>query len=240
MRKNTIKIVCISDTHSKTEDLNLPPGDILIHAGDMTKSGFPSEVQSFNTFLSKQPFKYKIVIAGNHDLTFDSLNYPLILEKKHKKNKPNFNFETQNDPDCFNIHKFLTEAIYLEDSGCEIEGFSFYGSPWSPEKSVTAFKLARGEQILEKWKKIPEKIDVLITHTPPFGILDKTKHGVKAGCEDLLRELERIKPKVHVFGHIHDGYGILENKGVKFINATSWCNGRKNEPICFELERKNL
>jgi len=104
---------------------------------------------------------------------------------------------------------------------------------------MTAFKLQRGPDILEKWKKIPKNVDVLITHTPPFGILDKTKSGINAGCEDLLREIERIKPKVHIFGHIHDGYGMIEKNGIKYINAASWNRRSKSmnppPPICFEL-----
>ena len=123
---------------------------------------------------------------------------------------------------CLETKKLLTETIYLEDSGVEIMGRYFYGSPWSPEKSVTGLKLPRGIAILEKWKKIPENVDVLFTHTPPFGILDMTRSGVHAGCEDLVKEIDRIKPKAHIFGHIHDGYGMVEKNGVKFVNAASW------------------
>jgi len=177
------------------------------------------------------------VIAGNHDLTFDNANYPEVLKQKIRKNKPNFPSKLHLDLLCLETKKLLTEAIYLEDNTVEIMGKTFYGSPWSPEKSMTAFKLQRGPEILEKWKKIPENVDVLITHTPPFGILDKTKSGINAGCEDLLREIERIKPKVHIFGHIHDGYGMIEKNGIKFINAASWNRRSKsmNPPICFEL-----
>ena len=88
MIKNKRKIVCISDTHTHTSDFSLPPGDILIHAGDFSKTGLPEEVATFNDFLSKQPFAYKIVIAGNHDLTFDNANYPEVLKQNIRKNNP--------------------------------------------------------------------------------------------------------------------------------------------------------
>lgn len=237
MLKDKLKVVCISDTHTHTTDFILPPGDILIHAGDFSKTGLPSEVHLFNDFLSKQPFTHKIVIAGNHDLTFDTLNYPTLLKRKLQKNKPNFPGKSHYEDLCFETKKLLTQAIYLEDSGVEIMGRTFYGSPWSPEQSMTAFKLPRGPEILEKWRKIPESIDVLITHTPPLGVLDLTKAGINAGCADLLNELKRIKPKVHVFGHIHDSYGQTEKDGITFINAASLNKRKKslNAPICFEI-----
>lgn len=237
MLPGKIKVVCISDTHTHTEGLVLPPGDVLIHAGDFSKTGLLEEVKMFNDFLAKQPFAYKIVIAGNHDLTFDSANYPSVLKRKLLKNKPNFPGGCHSEDLCKETKKLLSEAIYLEDSGVEILGKRFYGSPWSPEKSMTCFKLPRGPAMLEKWRQIPADIDVLITHTPPFGVLDRTKLGVNAGCQDLLGELKRIKPKVHVFGHIHDGFGTLERDGVKFINAAVWRSKTRtfSEPICFEL-----
>ena len=232
-----LKLVCISDTHNWTQGLFLPPGDILIHAGDFTKYGLPSEIQAFNTFLESHPYKYKLIIAGNHDFTFDISNYFSILHRRQLKNK---DISKHKGVDPKEACKLLTDAIYLEDSLVEINGFKFYGSPWSPEKSTSAFKLAEGDKIMEKWKAIPEGIDVLITHTPPFGILDKTKAGVNAGCKALLKEVkERIRPKVHIFGHIHDGYGIYKEAGITFVNACSWNFKEKksNEPFIIDLQK---
>lgn len=231
-----LTIVCISDTHCKTSNLILPHGDILLHAGDFTKTGLPSEILSFNNFLSKQPFKYKLFIAGNHDLTFDTKGYPSIIEKRILKYKASFPYEEhlQLRKD-FNPRDLITNAIYMEDSGVIIEGRSFYGTPWTPERSLTGFKLDR-RGLKEKWKMIPKGVDVLLTHTPPFGILDRCKSGSEAGCEELLTELERIQPKYHVFGHIHDGYGIEQRKNTVFLNASTWCKGLLNEPLVFTLK----
>lgn len=234
-----MKIVCISDTHTKTEGLKLPLGDVLIHAGDFTKTGLPQEIVDFNEFLKQQPHKYKILIAGNHDLTFDILNYPTILRRKAEKNKPNFQLKEHISLKKFDPKELITEAIYLEDSGVEINGVKFYGSPWSPEQSLTAFKLKRGSELREKWKKIPEKIDVLITHTPPYGILDLTKTKKNAGCQDLREEVfQRIKPKIHIFGHIHDSHGCEEQNGIVFANAAIWNKkkGNFNEPIVLDID----
>ena len=234
--RTPLKIVCISDTHSKTDGLILPAGDILLHAGDFTKTGLPSEILSFNEFLSKQPFKYKLLIAGNHDLTFDTKGYPSIIEKRLLKQKPNFPYKDHLSlPKDFNPKKLITNAIYLEDSGVIIEGRSFYGTPWTSERSTTGFKLDK-EGLKEKWKLIPKGIDVLLTHTPPFGILDRCKSGTEAGCEELLMELQRIQPKYHVFGHIHDGYGTEKRGDTMFLNASSWCKSKMNEPLVFTLD----
>lgn len=221
MEKN-LTLVCISDTHTHTKGLKIPEGDILIHAGDFSKTGLPNEIIDFNNFLKEQPHKYKIVIAGNHDLTFDTENYPFILKAKEEKKKPNFPLKEHKNLNLFNPKELLSEAIYLEDSWVEINGLKFYGSPWSPARSLTAFKLKRGPKIAKKWEQIPENIDVLITHTPPYGILDLSKTGDNAGCEDLTREIfGRIKPKAHIFGHIHDSHGYTEKNGIKFVNASS-------------------
>ena len=113
MEKNEIVFVCISDTHTHTKNLKLPEGDVLIHAGDFTYTGTPKEVSDFNDFLGKQNFKYKIVISGNHELTFDLDNYEYLakLKKQHYKHY-----------NASEIKKSLTNCIYLEDSACEVFG----------------------------------------------------------------------------------------------------------------------
>jgi Icc-related predicted phosphoesterase len=83
-----------------------------------------------------------------------------------------------------------------------------------------AFNLQRGPALREKWALIPEGTDVLITHGPPFGILDWTARGERVGCEDLLEAVRRVKPRLHVFGHIHEGYGEHEQDGTRFVNAS--------------------
>lgn len=102
-----------------------------------------------------------------------------------------------------------------------IEGINIYGSPWQPWYHDWAFNLERGEEIKKKWDLIPQGVDVLITHGPPHKILDKTIEGVDAGCEMLVEAIKRVKPKIHVFGHIHEARGQVLQDGVHYINACS-------------------
>jgi Icc-related predicted phosphoesterase len=189
-----ISIVAISDTHGFHESVDIPAGDILIHAGDLTRHGEMGEVKEFNDFLGGLPHPVKIVIAGNHDFCFES------------------------DPErCRNN---LTNAIYLQDQAVTVEGVRFYGSPWQPWFFDWAFNLQRGPEIRAKWDLIPEDTDVLITHGPPFGHGDRTLRGEQVGCQDLLEVVEQIQPKFHIFGHIHEGYGLTRNEHTTFINAS--------------------
>ena len=189
-----ISIVAISDTHGFHESIDIPEGDILIHAGDLTWHGELGEVKEFNDFLGGLPHPVKIVVAGNHDFCFES------------------------DPEgCRNQ---LTNAIYLQDQAVTVEGIHFYGSPWQPWFYDWAFNLQRGPEIRAKWDLIPEDTDVLITHGPPFSHGDRTIKGEHVGCQDLLEVVELIQPKVHIFGHIHEGYGLTRNEHTTFINAS--------------------
>lgn len=198
-----MKIVCLSDTHNCNETINVPGGDILIHAGDATIRGTIDEITNFNHWFANLPHKHKIFVAGNHDWLFEtnSSHARLLLDDS---------------------------IIYLQDSAAEIEGLKIYGSPWQPRFFDWAFNLNRGAEMAEKWKLIPADADILITHGPPNGILDEVprKYFVEnTGCEELRRRVEEIsvfgKLKLHVFGHIHCGYGTTENFGVKFVNASN-------------------
>ncbi len=194
-----MRIVCISDTHNCNEQIKVPDGDILIHAGDATITGRVDEIVLFNSWFAKLPHKHKIFVAGNHDWLFETNN-------KYARGL------------------LSDEIIYLQDSSVEIEGLKFYGSPWQPRFFDWAFNLMRGAELAEKWKLIPDDMDILITHGPPNGILDEVprKYFVEnTGCEELRKRVEQIKPKLHVFGHIHRGYGQTEQFGVKFVNASN-------------------
>ncbi|MCI0709994.1 MAG: metallophosphatase domain-containing protein [Chloroflexi bacterium] len=189
-----MKLILISDTHAYHQHLQIPDGDVLIHAGDLTRIGELKDVVAFNDFLGTLPHPHKIVIAGNHDFCF---------ERKPDEASP-----------------LLTNTIYLQDSEVTINGVKFYGSPWQPWFYDWAFNLRRGAEIREKWDLIPSDTGVLITHGPPFGYLDKTSRGDHAGCEELLKAITRIRPKLHVFGHIHEGYGVIEGQHTTFVNAS--------------------
>ena len=103
-----------------------------------------------------------------------------------------------------NARSWITNAHYLCDESLTLDGVKFYGSPWQPRFFDWAFNKDRGAPLKAIWDKIPLDTDVLITHGPPHGILDLTFDKIKAGCEELLLAVQRIKPKVHVFGHIHE------------------------------------
>lgn len=215
-RENEVKIVAISDTHTFENQIAIPDGDVLIHAGDATITGTPAEIAAFGKWLDAQPHKHKIFIAGNHDWLFE-------------RNPEQARYLTQFD----RVH-------YLQDSAIDIEGIRFYGSPWQPRFGDWAFNVNRGRAISVKWNLIGP-CDVLITHGPPWGVLDTVLPGSKhLGCEQLGEAVGRVRPRVHIFGHIHGGYGEYVAAGTRFINA-SICDEAyqtTNAPIVFELERE--
>lgn len=205
-----MKCVAISDTHSMYRGLIIPAGDVLLHAGDITGRGKTKEIHEFNDWLGTLPHKHKIVIAGNHDWCF-----------------------YYNEQECREI---LTNAIYLQDESVTIDGVKFYGSPWQPEFCNWAFNLPRGQKLKEKWDMIPDDTDVLITHGPAYMKLDYCEGG-NVGCEELAKAVLRVKPEVHLFGHIHEGYGMSLEDGITYINA-SVCTGAykpTNKPIVFDM-----
>jgi Icc-related predicted phosphoesterase len=236
MNGDKIKVVCISDTHTKHSKIKLPSGDILIHAGDFTFKGRKKEIIDFNKFLAKQDFKHKIVIAGNHELTFDSENYDSLMNL--------FGLDAEVSPK--EAKALLTNCTYLENSGTEVLGYKFWGSPMTPEFFDWAFMKQRGDEIDQYWAMIPEDTDILITHGPPMGILDKVVAGDNVGCERLLDHvMKRVKPLYHIYGHIHESNGrqSLEVEGgrvVNFINAAT-CNYAykpENEIYTFYLDKR--
>ena len=196
-----MKLVLISDTHGLHSKVSVPDGDILIHAGDLTNVGKAMEIAEAGEWLRSLPHKHKVVIAGNHDWGFQK--------------------------DLGDALQNLGEDIvYLQDSEVTIEGLRIYGSPWQPFFCNWAFNVPRG-MLKPYWDKIPEGLDVLITHGPPSGILDQSAphlHSECLGDAELFEAVERVNPKVHVFGHIHGGYGSAQfGSGTKFFNA-SICN----------------
>ena len=125
----------------------------------------------------------------------------------------------------------------MNDSGITIEGLKIWGSPIQPTFYDWAFNRKRGAEINKHWKLIPPDTDILITHGPPFQILDKTTSECHVGCDMLLNKINQIKPKLHVFGHIHEGYGMIQKNETIFVNASS-VNIRYqlvNAPIVLEI-----
>ncbi len=208
-----MKFVAISDTHGRHAGLQLPVGDVLIHAGDVSMKGDEAAIDDFLHWFAEQKFQHKIFIAGNHDFYFERTPAEIIAAK---------------------IPAGIT---YLNDSGVTINGIHIWGSPISPWFYNWAFNRHRGEEIKRHWDLIPSSTAILITHGPVFKILDKTSRGQHVGCEDLMEKVNIIQPKVHICGHIHEAYGTLEQAGINYINA-SVLNEKYalvNEPISFSL-----
>lgn len=210
-----MKIVCISDTHlfHRWMDgfkFDIPDGDVLVHAGDALARGSFGELPIFRQWFLSLPHKHKIFVPGNHDICFQDRLSAAILGF----------------------------PCVLLDSGTTIEGVKFWGSPWQPEFCNWAFNLPRGgPELQEKWALIPDDTDVLITHGPPYGILDRVHGGEHVGCEHLLEAVARVQPKVHVFGHIHSDPGMFKAEKTVFVNAAT-CNEKYypvNPPIVVEV-----
>lgn len=188
------KIVCISDTHGFYENIAVPDGDILIHAGDFGQRGQLSELSRFHDWMASFPHAHKIFVAGNHDWCFE----------RHPE-------ESQ---------AIMREVTYLQDAEVTVMGLKIYGSPWQPRFFDWAFNLNRGKPLAAVWAKVPLKTDILVTHSPPSGILDLTAAGINAGCEDLIARVKKVKPKLHCFGHIHEGYGRQAKGDTTYVNAS--------------------
>ena len=202
------KITLISDTHNKHKQItqDLPGGDILIHAGDISSMGYEHEIREFcKWFNNLDNYTHKIFIAGNHDWGFQ--DYPDKVKE---------------------ILDFYNKITYLQDDFIYVgedsqDMIKIYGSPWQPRFMNWAFNADRGDDIMQHWNKIPTDTDILITHGPAFGYLDTiVGQGIPLGCEDLTDKIAEIKPKMHICGHIHSGHGhkISTDGKVNFFNAS--------------------
>lgn len=209
------RIVAISDTHNKHSQVVVPECDILIHAGDFSMGGRASEVKSFLDWFSVQPAKHLVLIAGNHDLSFE--------------NSPEFKTR---------ILGFYPNINYLEDSAITLEGLKIYGSPFQPEFGNWAFNLPRGKALRDKWAQIPDDTNILVTHGPPMGILDTVSFdGLQVGCLDLLERIDKLSIRLHVFGHIHENHGRVKAKNTIFSNVAIVDDRYRvvNQPMVFSL-----
>jgi predicted phosphodiesterase len=216
-----MKITCISDTHN--QHLHIPPdwlegGDVLVHAGDVSGRGTLKEIEAFLEWFNEQPYTHKIFIAGNHDFWFEKTTGFVVNEMLQEK-YPN--------------------VKYLNDSGVEIDGVKFWGSPVQPWFYDWAFNRV-GTDICEHWDMIPLDTDVLITHGPMKGFLDMTLRGVSTGCPYLLeKSAEMTNLKLFVCGHIHEAYGKFEfPDGGVFVNASTlnFNYNVQNKPIVVEIK----
>jgi predicted phosphohydrolase len=190
---NPLTIVCISDTHELHRELDVPDGDILIHAGDFTMfSKRAAAILDFNDWLGKLPHRWKILIPGNHEFFLES-----DLSRR----------------------RLISNATVLINEGIEIAGLKIWGSPVTPLYGG-AFGLSSPTDRVRLYAKIPDGLDILVTHGPPSGILDRSPGALHpAGCPQLLEAVTRLKPKLHVFGHIHGAHGMVCTEDTLFVNA---------------------
>jgi len=229
-----MKICCISDTHGLhahfTEQIKAIEADVLIHAGDITSHGTLFNLQGFlEWFNGFSHIPNRIFIAGNHDGCLEgklSGGAEVVL--------------TMGTASRLNPRtRIVTKTHYLCNSGVEIDGIKFWGSPYTPKFMDWHFMYRPGEPAEAIWAQIPEDTNVLITHGPPLNIADQVigYGGGHVGCPALLEQVRKVKPRAHIFGHIHAGYGSQTLDDTYFVNAALLDEQYKptNNPIVFEL-----
>ena len=181
-----MRVVCISDTHGRHRDLIMPEGDVLVHAGDITHFGKEHQLEDFNQWLGELPYNSIVVVAGNHECN-----------------------------NVYNVGKKLSNAVYLDSTSVEIQGYTFFGIKYYPDAYPTT---------------IPPCTNVVVSHNPPRGIGDAGEN-IKSGtgCPGLLMDILKRQPKLHVFGHVHTGHGVYgplpSFPNTTFVNAAI-CGGK--------------
>ena len=190
-----MRLVALADTHGHHEGYAVPDGDVLVHAGDLTRRGTRAELERVADWLRSLPHRHKVLIAGNHDFW---------CQGRAAEAKALFHGLT-----------------YLEDEEAVVGGLRVYGSPWQPWFHDWAFNARRGPELDALWQRIPAGLDLLITHGPPMGYGDRIHRGERVGCEDLLRHLTRAQPRVHCFGHIHEDTGRWQHRATTLVNCST-------------------
>lgn len=221
-----MRIAIVSDTHNRhrafRDYLAIPPADVLIHAGDATMSGTIEEVGAFGNWFANLPHQLKIFVPGNHDFLFEK--------------SPQLARELMAGP---GVHVLMDEAINFgfmkpDKSGME-KPLKFYGTPWVPNLEGWAF-YGDSQTLTRKFAAIPADTNVLISHGPPWGLLDRCPTHV--GSEELARRVHELNLKLHCFGHIHESYGTEDHLAGRWsVNASS-CNEQYqlvNPPIVVEI-----
>ncbi|UJR79937.1 metallophosphatase domain-containing protein [Sandaracinus amylolyticus] len=200
-----MRVVAVADTHTFEHELWVPDGDVLVHAGDMLRGGTLEELEGVARWIRALPHRHKVIVAGNHDVCFEHMSSRSRALAMIGADDPS------------------SGVVYLEDSGVEIEALRIWGSPWQPAYHDWAFNLPRGSsELAAKWALVPSGIDVLITHGTPCGIGDRGPTSGRHGCERLREAMPRIRPRVHLFGHIHQDGGAWTIDGTLHANVTTW------------------
>ena len=210
-----MKVVCLSDTHNLHRTITAHiEGDLLIHAGDFSFffDDMPA-ILDFNTWLGELRFRHKIVVPGNHEQ---------IMYQR---------------PD---LRHLITNATLLINEAVTVEGVKLWGSPVTCDDE--AFGCSTPKERRALYASIPEDTDILVTHGPPYGVLDEEfkAKGVHRGCPELLTAVQRVKPQFHIFGHVHASRGAVPTEETVFVNAAllGWSGGLEYAPISFTFPRK--
>ena len=212
-----MRVICTSDTHGYHDAVTVPDGDLLIHAGDFTMMGRADEVTDFVDWMASLPHREKVVICGNHEKGLEGLS-PTEIRRR------------------------LDPLTYVH-GGTFLDGLG-WGGPWQPWFMDWAFNVPRGK-LAPYWDKIPSDVRVLVTHGGPHDILDTAEPihdegvGEHVGCRELSHRLGALGDlRLHVFGHIHEAYGVERVNGTTFVNA-SICDLRYrpvNPPVVVDLD----
>jgi len=199
-----MKFVAISDTHGCHRQLNLPKGDVLLHAGDVCDQGNVLQVEDFLDWLSGLDFQHKVIIGGNHDIDLNTKRS--LLDRELPRG-----------------------IVQLKDSGITIENILIWGIPHPINGAC------------EDWQSIPFNTRILMTHRPPFSILDQPLHSPSKGSKKLMQRVKLVKPDVHLFGHIHASYGQKKVEQTLFINGSAYKQHKKrivNQAVVFSIENE--
>jgi predicted phosphohydrolase len=190
-----MRIVVMSDTHMLHRLLIVPDGDVLVHCGDWSVEQALGDYDDFFAWYSDLPHRNKLLTAGNHESLMR--DFGKTIRKR--------------------IPKSIT---YLQDQGTEIDGVRFWASPYSIAPHFHAFTFKHIGDAERHWTQVLDNIDVLITHGPPYGVLDKNVSGQRIGDAALYKRVEKIRPRLHLFGHVHEcGGKRMHRFGTEFINA---------------------
>lgn len=202
-----MRLVATSDCHGQLAPGTLPPGDVLVLAGDLLADAPPDaadpvgwqaeRLRELDALLADLPYRLTLLVAGNHDG---------VLQARPE------------------LGRALRGARYLADEPCEVEGLRFYGSPWQPGLAHHPFFLPDGAPAHARYRTIPAGLDVLVTHTPPWGVLDVWEPPARLGSRMLMARVVAARPRVHVFGHVHPSYGACARDGTRFHNV-AMCDG---------------
>lgn len=228
------RFVCISDTHDCTPEV--PDGDILLHAGDIS-GGTPESLRSMFDWLRSLPHRMKVIIAGNHDLCLDK-NWRVggymgtsgftgeVFDDLQKAVRGD-------DTKASGVHYLEHESLELE---VRAKVWKVFGSPATPRHSFGAFQYEAEGEATAVYSKIPDDTEILLTHTPAEGILDETKRNVRAGCSVLARRLQELeKCRLHLFGHIHEARGAEIGEGCKVHVNAAIGSRMRGRPVVVDL-----